>query len=153
MHHIQLRSILHNTLFAEPTTPTSRNLRRIKSSFQMISPPRHSLIYSPLPNIEIASTAKSGKTKTPIPTTECQTPQQCCCREKGVADICWGYCVDIKDTNYISRSLSVVGVCKKWFSIINYCTYCSHGSKEITKLIIPFYVLCNLREMNNTFDF
>ena len=61
------------------------------------------------------------------PLSECRNPHQCCCREKGVVDICWGYCVDIKE--YSSRSLAVLGICEKWMSLINYCIYCyKHGN-------------------------
>ena len=57
--------------------------------------------------------------------TECNTPHQCCCREKGVVDVCWGYCVDIKEYSSKSRSMGVVmGICAKWMSLINYCVYC-----------------------------
>ena len=54
--------------------------------------------------------------------TECKSPRQCCCREKGVVDVCWGYCLDIKE--YSSRSMAVLGICEKWMSLINYCIYC-----------------------------
>ena len=57
-----------------------------------------------------------------VSSTECNTPRQCCCREKGVVDVCWGYCLDIKE--YSSRSVAVLGICEKWMSLINYCIYC-----------------------------
>ena len=66
---------------------------------------------------KITSSNNSG-----LSSTECQSPRQCCCREKGVIDVCWGYCLDIKE--YSSRSFAVLGICEKWMSLINYCIYC-----------------------------
>ena len=122
-------AILPNTLFAEPTTLTSRNVQRIKTSSLMVSPPPSSLTHPPLPHSEMAFTTKIENNEMHLSETECQTPYQCCCREKGVVDICWGYCVDIKDKRYSSRSLAARGPCQKWLSIINYCIYCYHGGK------------------------
>ena len=123
---------LRNTLFVDPATLTSINVHPIKSSSQISSPPPSSFIHSPLPHSEIVLTTKSENNEMALSETECQTPYQCCCREKGVVDMCWGYCVDIRDKKYTSRSLAVRGICYKWLSIINYCTYCSHAGKDIT---------------------
>ena len=61
----------------------------------------------------------------PITITECKNPHECCCKEKGVIDVCWGYCVDVKEHSSRSRSFGVVrGICQKWLSLINYCIYC-----------------------------
>ena len=68
-----------------------------------------------------------------VPITECKNPRQCCCKEKGVIDVCWGYCVDVKE--YSSRSFGVVrGICQRWLSLINYCIYCYKPGRMKNKI-------------------
>ena len=52
--------------------------------------------------------------------TKCSTlgPDiETCCREKGVIDVCIGYC--FKKGGSIGRSIT--GICTKWFSTIKDC--------------------------------
>ena len=40
-----------------------------------------------------------------------------CCREKGVPDICFGYC--LKERKAESRAIT--GICHRWFELIGKC--------------------------------
>ena len=76
-----------------------------------------------------------SKISHPASKTECKSPLQCCCREKGVIEDCWGYCVDVKGHSSQSRSLGVErGICEKWLSLINYCIYCFNPGRMQNKV-------------------
>ena len=49
---------------------------------------------------------------------------QKCCREKGVIDVCFGYCETSEDKpekQAMARQGPVTGICEKWFEIIGKC--------------------------------
>ena len=41
-----------------------------------------------------------------------------CCREKGVSDLCFGYCLK---ENRNTKSRAITGRCKEWFEQIGNC--------------------------------
>ena len=50
---------------------------------------------------------------------KCDDPVEECCREKGVVDVCLGYCESDKSDK--ERSGMKAGICEKWFNQIVEC--------------------------------
>ena len=49
----------------------------------------------------------------------CAHPGEECCREKGVVDVCFGYCES--ERSNAARSVMKTGICEKWFKQIAEC--------------------------------
>ena len=51
-----------------------------------------------------------------------EDPREKCCREKGVPDVCFGYCMRTR-THEASRFRSggITGICEKWLDEIGEC--------------------------------
>ena len=64
-------------------------------------------------------------------------PAEKCCREKGVSDICFGFCLN--DDNK-SRAIQQTGICGKWFKIIEECNKGFDKFLYITTRIIKIQI-------------
>ena len=58
-----------------------------------------------------------------------------CCREKGVPDVCFGYCE--KATSDDERSGIKTGICEKWFPVIGQC----RGGRSYTIMMNHIFVI------------
>ena len=62
-----------------------------------------------------------------------------CCREKGVPDICFGYC--LKERKAESRAIT--GICHRWFELIGKCLGSNYNtSQQLHNRIIKFLFGC-----------